>query len=111
MMKKLVIFLITLIIEVGLTYLIASKFSVRFIEVMFFSGLAFSVITFWFSSSGGAATRYMDSQVSAETGLIQKRQEFRFNKNPIFNASLLFLIIGLLFFILLVSGIIPPVQN
>jgi hypothetical protein len=111
MRKYVFSYTITLLIEIGLTYLIAEKFSVRFIEVMFFSGLLFSVISFWFSSSGGTATRFIDSQISAQTGLIQKPQRFIFRINPIFIASVSFLVIGLLFFILLIIGTIPPVQK
>ena len=106
--KNLIILLITFVIEAAITYFVASKFSVRFIEVMFFTGAAFSVISFWFSSSGGTATRFIDSQVSAQTGFIQKREPFVFKRGPIFTSSVIFLIIGLVLFILLISGIIPP---
>jgi hypothetical protein len=109
MKKSLIIFIITIIVETAITYFVSNKFDIRFIEVMFFSGLAFSVITFWFSSSGGTVTRFNESQVSAQTGIIQKRSELLVRKGPIFTASLTFTTIGLIIFILLIKGIIPAV--
>ncbi|WP_442600337.1 hypothetical protein [Neobacillus sp. D3-1R] len=106
-----VIFILTLMIEAGITYYFADKFSIRFIEIMFFAGLAFSVISFGFSSSGGTVTRYIDSQISAQTGIIQKPQGFIFRRNPIFYGSFTYMLIGLLFLILLIVGVIPPVTK
>ncbi|WP_231735020.1 hypothetical protein [Bacillus sp. FJAT-29937] len=87
---------------------VATKFSVRFIEVMFFTGIAFAAISFYFSSSGGIVSNYSSSQVSAQTGLIQKREKFVFRRGPIFTSSIIFFLIGLVLFILLITGIIPP---
>ncbi|WP_313770622.1 hypothetical protein [Bacillus sp. S/N-304-OC-R1] len=75
---------------------------------MFFTGMAFAAISFYFSSSGGAISGFSSSQVSAQTGIIQKREPFVFRRGPIFTASMIFFLIGLVLFILLVSGIIPP---
>jgi hypothetical protein len=109
MKKSLIIFIITIIVETVITYYAANKFSIRFIEIMFFAGLAFSVITFWFSSSGGTITRFNESQISAQTGIIQKRSELVFRKGPIFTGSLTFMLVGLIIFILLIVGFIPAV--
>ncbi|MET4562325.1 hypothetical protein ABIA69_003515 [Lysinibacillus parviboronicapiens] len=103
--------ILAFIVEVIITYVVASFFSVRFIEVMFFTGLAFAGGLFYFLSSGGAMTRFYNSQASAQTGIIQKRESFIFKSGPIFTASVIFFLIGLTFFILLVTGIIPPNQN
>ncbi len=97
--------------EVAITFLVASKFSVRFIEVMFFTGIAFGAVSFYFSSSGGIVSDYSSSQASAQTGFIQKRETFVFRRGPIFTSSIIFFFIGLVLFIMLISGIIPPVQN
>ncbi|KOP72558.1 hypothetical protein AMS59_16715 [Lysinibacillus sp. FJAT-14745] len=106
--KNLIIMIVAFIVEVLITYFIASFFSVRFIEVMFFTGIVFAGGTFYFSSSGGALSRVFASQVSGQTGIIQKREQFTYQIGPIFTASIIFFFIGLVFFILLVSGIIPP---
>ncbi|MFE8695948.1 hypothetical protein ACFYKT_06155 [Cytobacillus sp. FJAT-53684] len=108
MKKNIWIFIITLIVETGLTLFLASFFSVRFIELMFFAGVAYSTITIWFSSSGGAMTRHIDSQTSAMTGIQLKRAEFILRPNFVVFASIFFLIIGLIFFILLLTNVIPP---
>jgi hypothetical protein len=101
-------FSFTLIIEIGLTMLLARWFSVRFIELMFFTGIAFSAITICFSSSGGAMTKYIDSKTSAMTGILTKREEFTLRPNYVVFASITFLVIGFIFFVLLLTGVIPP---
>jgi len=106
--KHYIIMVIAFIVEIFLTYWIASMFSVRFIEVMFFTGIAFTLGTLYFTSSGGAMSRLYASQASAQTGIIQQRERFNFKAGPVFLASLLFFLIGLVFFILLIMGIIPP---
>ncbi len=95
--------------EAAITYYVAEKFAIRFIEIMFFGGVAFSMITFWFSSSGGIFTKYSESEASAMTGVIQKRSELVFRKGPVFMASLTLMLIGLVIFILLIAGVIPEV--
>jgi len=106
--KHILIIIIAWIVEISLTYWVAKMFSVRFIEVMFFTGVAFTLGTLYFSSSGGAMSRFYTSQVSAQTGIIHERERFKVKLGPVFIASLLFFLIGLVFFILLVTGIIPP---
>ena len=108
--KNLIIMIVAFIVEVLITYFIASFFSVRFIEVMFFTGIAFAGGTFYFSSSGGAMGRLFASQASGLTGIIQKREQFTYQIGPIFITSLIFFLIGLVFFLLLIWGIIPPEQ-
>lgn len=103
--------IVTFILEVIITYFIASFFSVRFIEVMFFTGMAFAGGAFYFSSSGGAMSRLYASQVSGKTGIIQKRERFTYTIGPVFTASFIFFLIGLVFFVLLVWGIIPPSET
>ncbi len=106
--KYFIMMVIAFMIEFVLTYWIASVFSVRFIEVMFFTGAAFTLGTLYFTSSGGAMSRFFAAQSGAITGIIQERDRFQFKAGPVFIASLLFVLIGLVFFILLVTGIIPP---
>lgn len=84
-------------------------FSIRFIEIMFFSGVAFTALTVWFSGSGGMVTRFIDSRASAMTGFLSTREEFSFRPNYAVLGSVIFLLIGLLFFILLLTNVIPPI--
>ncbi|AVK96016.1 hypothetical protein FCT18_04115 [Lysinibacillus sphaericus] len=106
--KDVLIMLVTLIVEGIITYLIASFFSVRFIEIMFFVGFAIAGGIFYFLSSGGPMARYNEVQVTAQTGIIHKNEQFTTKKGPIFLASVLFCLIGLVFFLLLIAEIIPP---
>ncbi|PKG23135.1 hypothetical protein CWS01_13785 [Niallia nealsonii] len=84
-------------------FLTAAIFSIRYIEVI---GLLFTVILFTFSSSGGSWTRYIDSKISAQTGIILEKEPFFFRMNPALLVSILYTIIGLIIFILLISIII-----
>ena len=106
--KSLIIMIVTFIIEAVITYFIASLFSVSYFEVMFFIGLAFVTGILFFTSGGGAISGTHSSQVSAQTGIILKREPFIFKRGPIFNASVIFCFIGLVFFILLIYGVIQP---
>lgn len=106
--KNLMIMLITLIVEVIITYFIASFFSVRLIEVMFFTGIFFAGGIYYFSSGGGAMSRLFNAQVSGQTGLIQQSERFTVKVGPVFWASVVFFLVGLVFFILLIMGVIPP---
>lgn len=110
MKKTVVIVILTLIIESILTLLVSWKLSIRFIELMFFIGLFCSVCLAWFTSNGSTISRFIDAQNSARTGIVQQREEFRFRKGPAFKASLLFLFVGLIFFILLITNVIAPVK-
>ena len=109
--KSLSIMSIAFLIELLVAYLVGFFFSLRMIEVMFFVGLAFTVIIFFFTSSGGIISNMTTSEVSARTGIIQKSEPFIFRRGPIFTASVLLLLIGLVLFILLVYGVIPPAAH
>lgn len=109
MKKNIFILFITLAAETLITLLASRAFSIRFIEIMFFSGVVFTALTVWFSGSGGMVTRFMDSTASAMTGFISKREEFSFRPNYAVLGSVIFLLIGLVFFILLLTNIIPPI--
>ncbi|MCM3706834.1 hypothetical protein M3205_14035 [Cytobacillus firmus] len=106
--KYFIVLLLTFLIEAGVTLFVASTFSVRFIEVMFFTGMAFAGLSFYFSSSGGVIADFSSSNASAQTGFIQKREVFVFRRGPVFTSSIIFFCIGLVLFILLISGVIPP---
>ena len=110
MKKTVFIVVLTLIIESIFTFLISWKLSIRFIEIMFFTGLFCSVCLAWFTSNGSTISRFIDAQNSARTGIVQEREEFRFRNGPAFKASLLYLFVGLIFFILLITDVIAPVK-
>lgn len=109
--KNLLIAFLTLLIETIVTFTLSHLLSIRFIEFMFLIGLAFTVFIFWFSSSGGTVSNFIDSHNRALTQYIQERESFKIRRGTAFYASILYLFIGLIFFILLVSEIIPPVQQ
>ncbi|KRE00631.1 hypothetical protein ASE46_28995 [Bacillus sp. Root239] len=110
MKKTVFIALLTLIVESIFTFLISWKLSIRFIEIMFFTGLFCSVCLAWFTSNGSTISRFIDAQNSARTGIVQEREEFRFRNGPAFKTSLLYLLVGLIFFILLITDVIAPVK-
>ncbi|PEU73453.1 hypothetical protein COA23_14030 [Priestia megaterium] len=106
------IFVITLLIEAGLTYACSSFLSIRFIELMFFSGLLFSVLTFWFSSSGSNSTHshYKTHSMRLMSGATIEHNPFRLRWTAYFFASLSFTGMVLIFFVLLLTDVIPPVS-
>lgn len=106
--KNIIIMIVTFIVEAIITYFVASFFSVRFIEIMFFIGFVIAGGIFYFLSSGGPMARFNEVAVTAQTGIVQKSEQYIAKKGPIFFASVLFCLIGLLFFLLLIGGIIPP---
>lgn len=107
-MKRAIIFISTLIVEFAVTYAFSQLFSIRFIEIMFFSGVMFTLIVIFFTSSGGAARNYYNTQTTTATGIILKWEQFKLHPSFALIASIIFTVIGLVFFILLISGHIPP---
>lgn len=101
--KPQLVFVITLLIEGGLTYACSSFLSIRFIELMFFSGLLFSVLTFWYS-------HYKTHSMMLMSGANIEHNPFRLRWTAYFLASLSFTGVGLIFFILLLTDVIPPVS-
>ncbi|MER1999991.1 MAG: hypothetical protein ABS882_09450 [Lysinibacillus sp.] len=108
--KNALLFFLTLCIEAVITYFVAQKFSVRFIEVMGIIGAICSVLLVFFTSGGGAFSNFFTGRNAGMTGIVQKREDFVFKRGPVFFASIVFFGIGLIFFILLVTLVIPPVQ-
>jgi len=53
-------------------------------------------------------SRLFNAQVSGQTGLIQQSERFTVKVGPVFWASVVFFLVGLVFFILLIMGVIPP---
>ncbi|PFQ78872.1 hypothetical protein [Priestia megaterium] len=109
MKRTQLIFVITLLIEAGLTYACSSFLSIRFIELMFFSGLLFSVLTFWFSSNS-AHSHYKTHSMRLMSGANIEHNPFRLRWTAYFLASLSFTGVGLIFFVLLLTDVIPPVS-
>ncbi|MCM3214043.1 hypothetical protein ACQRXC_11230 [Niallia taxi] len=99
---------ITLVLMVVINYFAAVLFHIRFIEPMFFIGLAFVGLLFSFNSSGGAWSRVTDSQVSAQTGIIQKTKPFAYRVNLPLWVAIGYTLIGLIILILLIAKVIPP---
>ena len=110
MNKKMVCFFLTLCIEAVITYFVAHAFSVRFIEVMGIIGAICSGLLLFLTSGGGSFSNFFTGRNAGMTGINQKREAFVFKKGPVFFASVVFFGIGLIFFILLVTQVIPPVQ-
>ncbi len=107
-MRKFTTAIITFFLILAVNYGVAAMFDIRFIEPMFFIGLAFVGLLVSFGSSGGPWSRSTDSQVSAQTGIIQETQQFSYRVNWPFWIALGYTIIGLIILILLIAKVIPP---
>ena len=75
---------------------------------MFFTGLVFLVISMSVSGAGNLFGNATGSDVSAQTGIIQEREEFDWKGTHLFYVTLVFFGIGLILFGLLIANIIPP---
>ena len=104
-MKKWMTVLVTLIVEFGITYGAAYALNVRFFEIMVFTGIAFLLFAV---GRTGILSNFMGSNVSAQTGIIQAREDSYRKKGQFFYSTLAFFLIGLVIFILLITNVIPP---
>lgn len=92
--------IIVIVIEFGISYLVANKFNIRLIDSIFSVGLLLSLFSLFFSSSGGLFSNYSDVKIaSSYIGLKNnykiKRTFEAFNINCFNLGSILFFLIGL----------------
>jgi hypothetical protein len=91
---------IVMIIEFGISYLVAYKFNLRFINAISFVGLFFTFISIFLSSTGGALTNLND--IKAATSLSGQMSNYKLKRTSeslsinCFNlGSILFFLIGI----------------
>lgn len=101
-MKRFLFFsMLVVLVELGLTYLISTKVETRFLDLMFYLGVAFVTITLFFSSTGGLISNRSDASVmnsleGAFGGFKHKREFGSVSLNPLVGGSILYFILGIL---------------
>ena len=92
-MKRLITIAITLLVLLGISFGVAHYTQTKFIDFSFFTGLAVTVIIWFFTSKGGFTSRHTDMQVQGATGIKVEQQKFVFSPNLAFITSLSYTII------------------
>lgn len=93
MIKKILVAVATISIEVIASVIIANKSDMPFNDSAFFVGLISTLILYFISSEGGFTTDIVDVNIQGRTGMKMKRQDFIFKRGISFTVSLLFFII------------------
>lgn len=95
-MKKILSFLSGPLIIAIITYIISSKFQMKFIDLFFTMGLIASVLIYFFSSSGGLISKHTNRQIQGQTGLKVKQDENKFHSSFFFYGSVLYTVVSLI---------------
>lgn len=99
-MKKGLGLLATIIIEAGIVYVLTKLLGWSFIDLTFFAGLCFVVITYNFSSKGGFSSNSVRLQTQSEFGIKVDEEKFELSVNPILIGSIVYTILSLIFVVI-----------
>ncbi|RSD26640.1 hypothetical protein [Mesobacillus subterraneus] len=89
---KIISFILTLLIIGLINFGLTSVTSYSFIDASPFVGAASVFLIYFFSSAGGIASRHVDMQVQAETGIKMNQTEKKFLPSYAFLAAIVYLI-------------------
>lgn len=114
--KNTIIFIITLVIISSINGVVAYLTNIRFIEPMFLVGLGCTVIIYFFSSKNDILQEHARKETMLDFGYElddrpgnkNNTMKYQAHFGPAFYASLIFFLVGLVIFILLIVGVIPP---
>ena len=95
-MKRIRSGLITLLVLVGINYIVSKSTNTNFIDFSFGIGLIMSVIIWFFTSKGGFVSKYADVTMQSDTTNWKMRnEEHRFHPNVAFYSAILYTIISI----------------
>ncbi|MBU5465928.1 hypothetical protein KQI49_03685 [Virgibacillus sp. MSJ-26] len=95
-MRNIIVIITTLVVLVGLGYLIAYFTYSAFIDYAGILGIAVTVIIWFFNSKGGHASRLADAKVQGYTDQKLQKQKYAFTPNIAFYTSLVYSVIMLI---------------
>ncbi|WP_242218676.1 hypothetical protein [Bacillus cereus group sp. BfR-BA-01380] len=95
-MKKGLGLLATIIIEAGIVYVLSKILGWSFIDLTFFAGICFVIITYYFSSKGGFSSNSVRLQAQARFGIKVEEEEFELRVDPILIGSIVYTILSLI---------------
>ena len=92
--------MIVILLEFGISYLVAQKFNMLYLDAMFYVGLSLTLLFIFFSSTGGLFTNYSEmntatSKTGLKNGYKLKRTLGSLSINYLNIGSLLFFLLGL----------------
>ena len=99
-MKKILGIFVTLIVEGVIVYIVSEFLGWKFIDITFFIGICFALITGIFISKGGFSSNKVRLQIQAQTGIKMEEEKFELNMNPIFIGSIIYTVVSLLFVVI-----------
>ncbi|WP_423060119.1 hypothetical protein [Bacillus wiedmannii] len=70
-------------IEAGIVYKLSNILKWSFIDLTFFAGICFVIITYYFSSKGGFFSNSVRLQAQARLGIKVEEEKFELSVNPI----------------------------
>lgn len=91
--------MLVMIVELGLSYFLATKFKLSLLNTMFYVGLCFSVFFVFFSSSGGLPTNFSEVRVATSYSGFKNKYKFKrtngsLSVNSFVLGSVLFFLMG-----------------
>jgi hypothetical protein len=89
---KIISFFLTLVVIGVLNFGVTLVSDISFIDSSFFVGLICVFIIFYFSSSGGFSSRYVDFQIQGQTGIKVISSDKKFSPSFAFFASIVYLV-------------------
>ncbi|MGE7936487.1 hypothetical protein [Bacillus paramycoides] len=95
-MKKGLGLLVTIIIEAGIVYVLSKILRWSFIDLTFFTGICFVIITYYFSSKGGFSSNSVRLQAQARFGIKVEEEKVELSVNPILIGSIVYTILSLI---------------
>lgn len=94
-MKRIIPIIITLLVLVGLNYVLTYFTHTKFIDFAFLVAMIITVIIWFFTSKGGYASKSLDATIQGTTGIKAIEQKDEFSPNVAFYTSLVYTIITL----------------
>lgn len=108
MKKSFIYIVLTILVEVGLSFAVSSYFNTALIPVMFFIGLLSIALVMYFTSSGSVLSNYTDSITQAQTGIAIKspREDIKLKGSPALWGTSFYFVISIVLFVLYLQGIL-----
>lgn len=97
-MKRLISGLITLLVLVGINFIVSKSTNTNYIDLSFAVGLIISVIIWFFTSKGGITSTYTDATIQSQTtNWKMKNEKHKFKPSIVFYTAVLYTLISIVF--------------
>ncbi|WP_124727235.1 hypothetical protein [Staphylospora marina] len=86
--------LVTMGVEAGITWFLASTFAMPFEELVFFVSIVGATVVWFFTSQGSFSSMVADTGVQATTGHRMEQEKSKVFRNPVLFGALLFVLVS-----------------